>query len=72
MKNQNNDTFSLAQGKYPWGFVKKQINSKFVEIGSFWWSIIYENERISLFVRSVLPFVQLIKNPVRNIRYLYC
>lgn len=33
MKNQNNDTFSLAQGKYPWGFVKKQINSKFVEIG---------------------------------------
>ena len=23
MKNQENDTFSLAQGKYPWGFIKK-------------------------------------------------
>ena len=22
MKNQNNDTFSLAQGKYPWGIIK--------------------------------------------------
>ena len=22
MKNQENDTFSLAQGKYPWGFLK--------------------------------------------------
>lgn len=33
MKNQENDTFSLAQGKYPWGIVKNQTNSKFVEIG---------------------------------------
>ena len=23
MKNQENDTFSLAQGKYPWGIIKK-------------------------------------------------
>ena len=24
MKNQENDTFSLAQGKYPWGFIKNR------------------------------------------------
>ena len=31
MKNQENDTFSLAQGKYPWGII---INSRFVKIVS--------------------------------------
>ena len=25
MKNQNNDTYSLAQGKYPWGTSKKVV-----------------------------------------------
>ena len=25
MKNQNNDTYSLAQGKYPWGISKKTV-----------------------------------------------
>ena len=31
MKNQENDTFSLAQGKYPWGII---INSRFVKVVS--------------------------------------
>ena len=31
MKNQENDTFSLAQGKYPWGIT---INSRFVKVVS--------------------------------------
>lgn len=31
MKNQNNDTYSLAQGKYSWGIIKiGKANSKFV------------------------------------------
>ena len=24
IKNQENNTFSLAQGKYPWGFIKNR------------------------------------------------
>lgn len=32
MKNQNNDTYILAQGKYPWGIIKnRKLNSKFVK-----------------------------------------
>lgn len=32
MKNQNNDTFSFAQGRYPWGIIKnRKLNSKFVK-----------------------------------------
>ncbi len=30
MKNQDNDTYSLAQGKYPWGLNQNLKNSKFV------------------------------------------
>lgn len=30
MKNQDNDTYSLAQGKYPWEIIKiDKLNSKF-------------------------------------------
>ena len=32
IKNQENNTFSLAQGKYPWGIIKnRKLNSKFVK-----------------------------------------
>ena len=32
MREQNNITSSLAQGKYPWGIIKnRKLNSKFVK-----------------------------------------
>ena len=47
MKNQDNDTNSLAQGKYPWGIIKnRKLNSKFVK----WSKGAFQNRTLPVFM----------------------